>query len=206
MIEVIPIQIGEIRTNSYLLVTGNECLLIDPGSDETNDIATIKKFIGEKKLLAVVYTHNHYDHIQGGYLFTDVPHYMHTEDIKTLTTTTKFYEDFRKIRITLSEHVEALSEKMTIGPFNFQVIHTPGHTKGGACLLFSDEKFIITGDTLFCGTCGRTDLPNGSTKEMKESLETLEKLDSELIVYPGHGKSSTIGIEKHSIQKLLEEL
>lgn len=76
---------------------------------------------------------------------------------------------------------------------DFKVIHTPGHTKGGICLLF--DGFLITGDTLFAGTIGRTDFPGSSYDEIKASLEKIKKLDPSLIIYPGHGSRTTLANE-----------
>ncbi len=87
------------------------------------------------------------------------------------------------------------NEKITFGNHEIKVIHTPGHTKGGACFLVGDK--IFTGDTLFKESVGRTDLPGGNFDEIKSSIENkLFTLDENLKVYPGHGPSSTIGYEK----------
>jgi glyoxylase-like metal-dependent hydrolase (beta-lactamase superfamily II) len=75
----------------------------------------------------------------------------------------------------------------------FKVLHTPGHTKGSICLLF--DGFLITGDTLFAGTVGRTDLDGGSSEEMFVSLSKLKKLNPSLVIYPGHGIETTLANE-----------
>ncbi len=76
------------------------------------------------------------------------------------------------------------------------MIHTPGHTEGSVCLLSDEDRIVITGDTLFAGGWGRTDLPGGDAEAMVESLSRLGTLDSGLTVLPGHGQQSTIGREK----------
>jgi len=86
---------------------------------------------------------------------------------------------------------------MSFGTIHFKVLHTPGHTKGGVCLLF--EHFIFTGDTLFQGTYGRTDV-GGNKEDMRTSLQMLAQLDETLVVYPGHGRSTTIANEKSWIK------
>ena len=79
------------------------------------------------------------------------------------------------------------------------MIHTPGHTEGGCCLLFADEKVLLTGDTLFVGSIGRTDLPGGSLPDLERSIRTrLFTLDPGVVFYPGHGPSGTIGEERRS--------
>ncbi|MCF7798391.1 MBL fold metallo-hydrolase [Candidatus Woesearchaeota archaeon] len=205
-INILTCKVGELKTNCYLLIAGDECLLIDPGSNNHQDIATIQAGINDKKLRAVIYTHNHFDHVMGGYYFKNVPHYMHQADINTLEENSTYYQAKRNLNIILPEQIEPLQERMNIGAFSFQIIHTPGHSKGGVCLLFAEEKFVLTGDTLFCGTCGRTDLPHASTSEMKASLKLLAELDDELSIYPGHGRPSSIGAEQKSIQALIEQL
>jgi glyoxylase-like metal-dependent hydrolase (beta-lactamase superfamily II) len=78
----------------------------------------------------------------------------------------------------------------------FQTLETPGHTRGGVCYYFEDEKVIFTGDTLFKGTCGRTDLPGGDGRVLAQSLKKLAALPDDVIVYAGHNESTTIGHEK----------
>ena len=77
------------------------------------------------------------------------------------------------------------------------MISTPGHTPGSGCLYWPDEKVLLSGDTLFCMGYGRTDLPGGSSADLTASIRTLFDLPSDVIVYPGHGESTTIGAEKH---------
>ena len=86
--------------------------------------------------------------------------------------------------------------------FKFEIIETPGHTKGGICILFKKEKICFTGDTLFKKTYGRTDL-DGSLDEMKNSLRTLFRLRSDTVIFPGHGYQSTIGEERSNLYKIL---
>jgi glyoxylase-like metal-dependent hydrolase (beta-lactamase superfamily II) len=96
------------------------------------------------------------------------------------------------------EHVEPLdsARDWTIADLHFQCIETPGHTPGSCCLLFQDAGILISGDTLFKGSCGRTDLPGGSPRRLKESLNKLKQLPDDVRVYPGHGPDTTIGLER----------
>jgi glyoxylase-like metal-dependent hydrolase (beta-lactamase superfamily II) len=82
------------------------------------------------------------------------------------------------------------------GKLHFQCLETPGHSPGSCCLLFPEDKILFTGDTLFKGSCGRTDLPGGDARQIKESLNKLKHLPDEIHVYPGHGPETTIGIER----------
>ena len=89
-------------------------------------------------------------------------------------------------------------KEWSFADLEFQVIETPGHTPGGCCLLFAASNIMITGDTLFKGSCGRTDLPGGDPRVLKDSLNRLKQLPDEIKIYPGHGLDSTIGIERAS--------
>ena len=85
---------------------------------------------------------------------------------------------------------------ITIADLSFQTLETPGHTRGGVCYYFEEEKIIFTGDTLFKGTCGRTDLPGGDGRILAQSLKKLAALPDDVTVHAGHNESTTIGHEK----------
>ena len=87
-------------------------------------------------------------------------------------------------------------DSIGLGDLEFKVIHTPGHTRGSVSLFSEDEKIVFTGDTLFAGSIGRTDLPGSSFRDMMDSLRRLMELPDETIVYPGHGDITSIGLEK----------
>ena len=84
-----------------------------------------------------------------------------------------------------------------IDGMKLEVMHTPGHTRGSICIV-NDSKFVFTGDTLFCGSIGRSDLPGGNEKVLMESLKRLKKINGSVVVYPGHGPASTISEELRS--------
>ena len=92
---------------------------------------------------------------------------------------------------------EAVEENqvLKLGDLEFRVIHTPGHTKGGSCLYCEQEKCLFSGDTMFKGTYGRTDLPSSSQMAIEASIEKLLKLPGDTMVYPGHGSPTTIAAE-----------
>ncbi|GHT39398.1 hypothetical protein AGMMS49593_10140 [Endomicrobiia bacterium] len=96
------------------------------------------------------------------------------------------------------------NQKVKLSFASFKVMHTPGHTKGGICLLF--DGFLITGDTLFAGTIGRTDFDGGDYEEMTSSLSKIKNLDPSLIIYPGHGSSTTLANELRYNQYLIDNL
>lgn len=198
MLSVKNIRIGELKSNCYVVGNEKECIVIDPGSDTKDDMSLIKKAIGKRKLLAVLITHAHFDHIDGAHLF-NVPVYVHEEDVKDMKQQQVLSKVFIGKQLTLPQKLETLKDKMSFGDISFTVLHTPGHTPGGVCFLF--DKFIFTGDTLFKGTYGRTDV-GGNDKDIKASLKMLAALPSELVAYPGHGRPTTIGKEKDWIKNI----
>lgn len=187
--EYVSFRMGEHSENCYCVSSGQECILIDPGSDSEKHIAGIQEIIGKKKLLAIVYTHNHYDHIRGGHCF-NVPQYMHEEDIKTMKLFNKKYG----VKNIVYPEVLALSTEISFGSIKAKVVHTPGHSRGSVCFDFGE--FLCTGDTLFHQAHGRTDIPYADEKTIFESLGLLLKYSDNTSILPGHGKESTIGAEK----------
>jgi len=197
--EIKTIRTHILKENCYIIHNNKECLLVDPGSDLDIDIKKIKEEIGNMKLQAIICTHNHFDHIGAIHCF-DVPIYMHDADIKTIDTQKVLSEFVIQRKLIIPKVIIPFKESMKIAPFKFKVIHTPGHTKGCVCFLF--DKFIITGDTLFKGTLGRTDLPGSNYEEIVKSLKLLSSLNSNLDVYPGHGSKTRIIDEKEWILRL----
>ncbi|MGM5481216.1 MAG: MBL fold metallo-hydrolase [Nanobdellota archaeon] len=204
MVTLQTLTIGDLPTKCYLLTEGKSCLLIDPGSDYAADIKRIMSAIGDTELLAVICTHNHFDHIMGAHHF-DVPCYLHDADIETLEQSKELSMRVLGLDIMLPEDIRPLSENMTLGSFSFRVLHTPGHSPGSCALLFHDDNFLLSGDTLFAGTCGRTDLPGSDETSMKKSLKRLLELPEDLNVYPGHGDSTRLGAEQDWIEDFISQ-
>ena len=188
-------------TNTYIIqdeVT-KETMVVDPGG-EVDKIVQMLDILGAR-LKYIYLTHCHGDHIggvcelnnkKGGIILI---HRFDAEGLENdkLSLTTyigidaKFESDSR-----LNDN-----DLIHLGNLEFKVIHTPGHTKGGSSLYCENEGFVITGDTLFRGTWGRTDLPSGNLEEIMNSIiNKLLILPDETIVYPGHGKSTMIREEK----------
>ncbi len=198
MIKVKKVISGRIEVNCYIVYdTGTlKAAIIDPGEDGDKVIAEIEKDSLKPEIL--INTHGHYDHILSDENIRkkfSIPLAAHKDEIAMLADPQKnasaFFGDAESVKapeIALED-----GQEVKLSFTKFEVIHTPGHTQGGICLLF--DGFLISGDTLFAGTIGRTDFPGSSSKAMQKSLEKLKKLDPSIVVYPGHGSKTTLANE-----------
>lgn len=195
------LQAGVYAANCYIIHTEDgDGLVVDPAGD----VDEIVKYLEDSsvKVGAIVLTHGHGDHI-GGVLelkeLLDVPVMVHSDDedmVKNsalnLSTSMPMGEVNFKPDILLND-----GDEIPLGDRVVKVIHTPGHTKGGVCILV--DGILITGDTLFQGSIGRTDLYGGDFDIlMKSIVEKLMILPDDTVVYPGHGGPSTIGVERRN--------
>jgi len=190
------IVVGPLESNCYLAGDEDtkEIYVIDPGGDYEKINSAIVKYSLKPK--AVINTHGHGDHIGANGEF-GIPVWIHRLDADFLTDSSKnlsgAFGFFLKTE-TASRLLED-GDILGIGKYNFEVIHTPGHTPGSICL--KSSGVIFTGDTLFCEGVGRTDFAYGSQEDIMDSIkERLFTLDDDYVIYPGHGPSSTIGNEK----------
>ena len=189
--KIITITGGSLYTNCYMAFAedSDTCVLVDPGFDAEQILDTVRSH--GKTVEAVFLTHGHFDHIGGVKEIarqTGCKVYIHQADLglpSQLTVGT----------VPATDHYTE-GDTVTAAGLTFTVMHTPGHTPGGVCLLC--ENAMFAGDTLFAGTCGRTDLPGSSPKQMRESLARLAKLEEDYRVLPGHGIYSTLDMEKRT--------
>ena len=191
--KVSVMQVGPIGTNCYLLQDEESGLLavIDPGDDWERILHQIKKLGGEVKYILL--THGHYDHTTGVpdlvKALPGVQVYIHQADANGAGSQL----------FPLASQVQDLNyydegDTLTLGSLTIEVLHTPGHSKGSVTLKVGDVLF--TGDTLFCGSCGRTDLRGGSYEEIMVSLKRLGELEGDFHVCPGHDRTSTLERER----------
>ena len=193
---------GPVQANNYLIIdeTSKEAILIDCSDYVEEIIDYVKK--NNLKVKYILLTHGHFDHVLGINRMNEVlgaKVYVHEGDKEQVVNTRAVMTMFGlptegvenpKITATLSDAGE-----LTLGNQVIKVIETPGHTPGGVCYLIGDCLF--SGDTLFHGTIGRTDLPGGSFQQIKHSVkDVLFALDENIKVYPGHGEPTSIGYEK----------
>lgn len=194
-------SVGDLGTNCYLVAdeTTKECILIDTG-DVSNELDS---YICEQKLTVkyIVFTHGHFDHTDGVNYYFDkfkCEILIHTADAVSLTDVNSVYSlgySKRNMPVKPSKFL-CDGDVVSFGKCELKVIHTPGHTLGGICL-YSDG-ILISGDTLFYRSVGRTDFWGGKFETLQQSILKLYKLPDETVVYPGHGGSTTIGDEKHN--------
>ncbi|MDD2591352.1 MAG: MBL fold metallo-hydrolase [Erysipelotrichaceae bacterium] len=191
MLTVKSLKVGVYRTNCYILYNKNKVLLIDPGSRASKIIDHIK----ESEVIGILLTHGHLDHIGAVDEIVKTYHcpvYCHKDDVAMLTDTT-LNCSYRN-NITAYSKVIALSEgKFMIDDILIEAMHTPGHTKGST--IYRIDDFLFTGDTLFKLSVGRTDLPTGDDRLLKNSLKMIKNLDPNLKIYPGHDESTTLRFE-----------
>lgn len=192
--ERLTIQVGSYEVNCSIMSENGKAWIVDPGHEGARIAALLEKKGLEPE--AVLLTHAHFDHITGikelQKLFPGLPVYVHPED------TVMFGHPFNQ---TPGEYdsIGVPADIRDVATLEIaEVIHTPGHTPGGVCYYFPGDRLLLSGDTLFAGSIGRTDFPGGSMSKMMESLRKLMELPEDTLVIPGHGSHTTIGQEKVS--------
>lgn len=193
--------VGVVGTNCYLAINEEtkECLIIDPG-DNAKQLAQ-KITDGGYTPVAILLTHGHFDHIMGVEGLRaqfDIPVYVQEDDAQMLEDPSLNACGMIGATVSLkADHTVKDGDILNLAGLEIRVIHTPGHTPGGACYYFPSEEVLFSGDTLFCESVGRTDLPGGSMSALVRSIkEKVFKLPDLTIVYTGHGEPTKISDEK----------
>ena len=192
--------LGPLRTNTILFgcEKSKKGVVIDPSQGAARVVCNKAQELGVE-IEKILLTHSHWDHFVVAYLLKDeikAPLYVHALDAQNLMT-----PGSDKLPLFISIHPVqpdgflAEGDSIFIGDLKGQVIHTPGHSPGGVCFWFPDEKILFSGDTLFRGTMGALHLPTADASQMWISLAKLAKLPSQTRVIPGHGEETTIGAE-----------
>ncbi|HEV8663046.1 MAG TPA: MBL fold metallo-hydrolase [Candidatus Methylomirabilis sp.] len=192
--------VGPLESNSYLVVdeAAREAALLDPGM-ESEPVADV---LAREHLTvtSIINTHGHFDHVFGNAYFkakTGAPLLMHRADLDLVKRLEEqsLYFGFRATPSPSPDRFLEEGDEVRVGGIRLRVLHTPGHSPGGICLVTDGAAFV--GDTLFAGSIGRTDLPGGSAEELLTSIrEKLLALPDETVLYPGHGPATTIGHER----------
>ena len=191
--------------NTYFLFNDEATLVIDPGNDTDSILSVINDIA--KPVAAILLTHTHYDHIMSVEAVrkaTGAPVYVSPLEADWLYTPTlnlsglpRHEHDLPNVVVNAAEHTFTADTTYHISGFDFTVLATPGHSQGGVSFVFEKEEIVFTGDALFSGTIGRTDLNTGDIDTLKTSIKTqLFTLPDNYRVFPGHGPQTRIGAEK----------
>ena len=189
MLKVHAMALGAYQTNCYIIHddTSKTCCVIDPGYDADLILDKLEEL--GMSLEAILLTHGHFDHVGAVKELaceTGCQVYIHPDDLSMPPMMTAGPLYYTK---TYAEGTQ-----LHLAGLDIAVLHTPGHTPGSVCLLTGDT--MITGDTLFAGSCGRTDLPGGDWATIRASLNRLASIEANLWVLPGHGGTSQLRDEK----------
>lgn len=201
--EIKTLQVGPIGTNCYILCDETEkiCAVIDPGGDAPRVAAAVQATGCAP--CAILLTHGHYDHTGGAAdlaaRWPDIPVYLNRRDV---------YEGDAYLRQLFPPVPGAKDydkgDALAVGGLTVEVLATPGHSEGSVTLRCGDA--LLCGDTLFAGSCGRTDFPGGSVKKIMASLKRLGELPGDYQVYPGHMEPSTLDRERRSNPYLIQAM
>ncbi|MDR7303280.1 MBL fold metallo-hydrolase [Haloactinomyces albus] len=208
---VVGFPVGQLQANCYVLAPaeGGQCVVVDPGQDA---VESVTERLRRHRLTpaAVLLTHGHFDHVFSAADLCrahDIPAWVHPADAYMLTDPgaalgPQGRQLFDGVEVSVPPDVRELTDgaKLDLAGIRFEVTHAPGHT--GGSVMFgaeSDEggRLLLSGDTLFPGAIGRTDLPGGDHERMLETLRnSVLPLEDETVVLPGHGPTTTIGRER----------
>ncbi len=207
MLQIKTFPFNDLRVNTMVVYDDTlECAIIDPACSNKREEQKLIDFIEQHNLKPkhLITTHPHIDHILGiaaiGHYF-NLPWTMHREGLK-LTENAKAYalsfgwnyDDSLSPTLFADE-----GDKIKIGESELEVLYTPGHADGSICLVAKQEEFVITGDVLFQGSIGRTDLPTGNYQTLSHNIyHKLFVLPDNFTAYPGHGPTTTIEFERHN--------
>lgn len=207
--KIVIFQFSLFGINTYLIFDSpsKECVIIDPGMSTPEEESAIEKYINENglKLTKIINTHLHIDHAAG------IPFLRKRYGAPLLSNkgdeelgsridlqARMFGLDLNLDQIEISQYLND-GDKIKIGNENLEVIGVPGHSQGSIALYSEKDKFLISGDALFKGSIGRTDLPGGNYRQLMHSINNrLLTLPADTVVFPGHGPATTIGEELKS--------
>ena len=199
MEKIDTIVVGQLQTNCYIIRSGREAIIVDPGAEPDR----ILRFVKDSGLTPnlIVVTHTHFDHVLGVDKLRNelkIPFQIHQDDLPILESMQTRVRQFMGFDVPPPPKCDGFlkdGDSLKAGTERVQVIHTPGHSPGSISL--KGDGYVLTGDALFNQSIGRTDLPGGDLETLLKSIRTrLFTLSDETVVYPGHGPDTSIGDEK----------
>lgn len=205
-LDIQKFEVGPFAENTYLLTHQNQSVLIDPGFSNERELKAFQSAMDDQnsKLLAVLLTHAHIDHVLG---LPDVLN-MYNVDVYLSHKDLYLWEHIpdqaamfglKADKFVFTPKKLLIQKGFTLGPFTMDLLYTPGHAPDHVSIYFSDENSLIAGDTLFSGSVGRTDLYKGDMNLLTKSIrEKIYSLPDQTVVYPGHGPKTSVGEEKRS--------
>lgn len=209
-LKINSLSLGELNTNCYI-IWDKETLkawVVDPA--DSGDLISEEIVREGLHLEKIILTHGHFDHILGllelKLNFPHAPIYLHKKDlflVKSVQERVNFWLKRQVDPVPLPDQNYKEDSTLKLSGKEFKVIETPGHTPGSVCLYCSQENLLISGDTLFKHAIGRTDFKYSDHEKIKKSLEKLINLPANTIIYPGHGKQTTIKDEVDWLETII---
>ncbi len=189
-VDVKTLTFSNYGVNTYVVGDDKQVMIVDMPATTETDFGKLDGAIAGRELTRIVYTHGHFDHIQGTDIarkhYNGVSQYVHEKDAIMFTDANENLTGYFGIPVThqAADCMLQDGDVFNVGSIEFKVIHTPGHCPGAVC--YYTDGFIFTGDTLFCRGVGRTDFPHGDYNLLVSSVEKLFKLPDETLFFPGH--------------------
>lgn len=207
MVSIKKFIVNENETNAILIWDEtNQGLLIDPGFCSAEEFSSLSAFVKEKNIsiIKMVLTHGHYDHVAGVKMAMQnfsCPVYLHKLEEENAIEgleicKLKQWDLCSDDKMFDYEDISSM-QSLNVGKQTFEILHTPGHSSGSICLFSSNNKLLISGDTIFYHNYGRTDFDDGDENSILKSFTLLCDLPDDTYIVPGHGQSSTIGEERY---------
>ena len=207
MIRIKVFVFNPFMENTYVLYDDSrECIIVDPGCYTEEERNALTSFIAAENLrpVGLINTHTHVDHILGNnflhrtYGLKPIIHQAGELFLKSAPEHASIF-GIEAERMVLPENFLEDGDTFTFGNSALEIVYTPGHANGSICLISHQDRFILTGDVLFQGSIGRTDLPTGNFELLAESIQQkIYTLPDDYVVYPGHGPHTTVGEEKQN--------
>ncbi len=196
-ITVEKLVLGDLATNTYIVTDteSGECAVVDPAVESASLLTNLEN----KNVKYILLTHGHFDHIGGANAVkskTGAQVVIHKKEEPFLSQSSLNLFVDNEIKAISADILTNDGTEIPFGDGAIRVLHTPGHTIGGVCYIFENDRVIFSGDTLFNLTAGRTDLPTGNPREELMSLAKIAALEGDYAVYPGHAASTTLYFER----------